>query len=216
MFALAAELPGRVVMTTTTRIFAAQIEQAPAACALSEPGWREAIVRGGDDILLVGETTAEHGLGIPPELPRALLALDSVAHVIVEADGSRMRPVKAPAAHEPVIPDATTLLVVVAGLDALEGPLGEVAHRPELVAELTGTPLDRPLTPEALALLLTHPQGGLKNLPPHARAAIVLNKADTPDRRELAQRVAKHVQGSGVDRVLVTALRSGQLFAEYG
>ena len=34
-----------------------------------------------------------------------------------EADGSRMRPFKAPAAHEPVIPAETTLVVPVVGAD---------------------------------------------------------------------------------------------------
>ena len=48
-----------------------------------------------------------------------------------------MRPVKAPAAHEPVIPLEATLVVPVVGLDALEGPIDEVAHRPELVRRIT-------------------------------------------------------------------------------
>src|SRR5689334_4567510 len=45
-----------------------------------------------------------------------------VAHpdwtIVLEADGSAMRPFKAPAAHEPVIPAMATLVVTVAGIDA--------------------------------------------------------------------------------------------------
>ena len=39
-----------------------------------------------------------------------------------------MLPVKAPAEPEPVIPHGTTLLVIVAGIDALTRPIAEVAR----------------------------------------------------------------------------------------
>lgn len=42
--------------------------------------------------------------------------------VLVEADGSRRLPVKAPAVYEPVIPPGTDLVVGVIGLDALAVP----------------------------------------------------------------------------------------------
>jgi molybdenum cofactor cytidylyltransferase len=136
LFALAAELPGRVVITTTTRIFDAQMSRAPAvvyANDLSPLG--EALAAHGH-CLVVGRVEGDKALGVPPDLPAQLLARPDVDAVLVEADGSRMRPIKAPADHEPVIPSGTTLLVPVAGIEALEGPLGEVAHRAEKIREI--------------------------------------------------------------------------------
>ena len=44
---------------------------------------------------------------------------EHVDHVIIEADGSRRRPFKAPADYEPVVPSTTTTMVSVIGADAL-------------------------------------------------------------------------------------------------
>ncbi len=83
-----------------------------------------------------------------------------------------MRPLKAPAAHEPVLPDATTHLAPVAGLDAIGVALdARTVHRPELVRRILevdadATPL---LTPAMLARLLRHPAGGAKGLRPSLR-----------------------------------------------
>lgn len=53
--------------------------------------------------------------------------------VLIEADGSKQKPIKFPAAHEPVIYDNVDEIVVVCGLFALQRKVSEAAHRPELV-----------------------------------------------------------------------------------
>ncbi|MCA9969316.1 MAG: putative selenium-dependent hydroxylase accessory protein YqeC, partial [Anaerolineales bacterium] len=120
LFALARALAPGVVVTTTTRIFAAQLRLAPAVCfltaddAAAAAGWLGTAVAVGhlaqlDELLaahgvclVVGRIDGEKALGVPPDLPARLLARRGVRHVLVEADGARMRPIKAPAAHEPV------------------------------------------------------------------------------------------------------------------
>ncbi|MFA9421857.1 MAG: hypothetical protein ACERLB_17060, partial [Gammaproteobacteria bacterium] len=69
--------------------------------------------------------------GVPAVLPAKWLARPDVDWVVVEADGSRMLPVKAPAEHEPVVPEETSLFVSVVGIDALDDSIERVAHRPE-------------------------------------------------------------------------------------
>ena len=50
-----------------------------------------------------------------------------------------MLPFKAPAAHEPVPADSTTLLVTVMGITAIGAPLDAAhVHRAEIVARLAG------------------------------------------------------------------------------
>lgn len=136
MFALAEALPGRVVMTTTTRIFAAQTKHAPAVVYEDDLAPLGDALAAHGRCLVIGRVEGDKALGVDPTLPGRLLARGDVDYVLVEADGSRMKPIKAPADHEPVIPPDTTLLVPMAGMDALEGTIEEVGHRPERIREI--------------------------------------------------------------------------------
>ena len=74
--------------------------------------------------------------------------------VLIEADGSKHKPVKYPAAHEPVIYDNVDEIVIVCGLHALGRPLREAAHRLELVKECLGVGEDAVVTAEHIKRLL--------------------------------------------------------------
>ena len=210
MFALGRELPGRVVMTTTTRIFAAQMGLAAEVRALTDADWPQRLAASAASFLLVGGVEGERAVGVPPELPAELLGRPDVDWVVVEAAGSRLRPLKAPGEHEPVVPDGTGLLVVVAGVDALAGPVREVAHRPERVSAITGVAPEAALTPRALARLLASPDGGLKSAPASARVAVMINKVESAAQRAVASRVARAVlREPVVERVVFGALEGG-------
>jgi molybdenum cofactor cytidylyltransferase len=207
MFALAERLPGRGVMTTTTRIFAEQMSLAAEVCTLDDVNWRARLDGFASSLLVVGRVEGERAMGVPPELPAEMLAHARIDWVIVEADGSRMLPVKAPASHEPVVPIDTTLLVPVAGIDALSKPIGEIAHRPERVCAITGLAETDLLTPVALANLLTSPEGGLKNAPADGRAAVLINKVESEGEVALALETADAIlRAPSVERVAIGAL----------
>jgi molybdenum cofactor cytidylyltransferase len=215
MFALGRGLPGRVVMTTTTRIFAAQMSRVAEVCTLAEENWWERLYEFDSSLLVVGGVEGDRATGVPPELPAEMLACSGVDWVVIEADGSRMLPVKAPAAHEPVVPNETSLLVVVVGVDALSGPIREVSHRPERVSTITGLTPEETLTPEALATLLTSSQGGLKDAPQAARVAMLINKVESASQLEAARRVARCVlREPRVERVAIGALQ-GRLSSDW-
>jgi molybdenum cofactor cytidylyltransferase len=208
MFSLANGLQGRVVMTTTTRIFTAQMSQAEEVTTLADENWRDQLDAFDSSLLVVGGVAGDRATGVPVELPAEMLAQPGVDWVIVEADGSRMRPVKAPASHEPVVPNETDLLVPVVGIDALSGPISDVAHRPELVSGIAGLAAEETLTPEALACVLTSPQGGLKHAPPKSRVAVLINKVESAAEFERAREVARSViQTPRIGRVAIGALR---------
>jgi probable selenium-dependent hydroxylase accessory protein YqeC len=60
-------------------------------------------------------------------------------NLLIEADGSRQRPLKAPGEHEPVIPSFIDKAVVVAGLSALgKSYSSEYVHRVEEYSKLSG------------------------------------------------------------------------------
>jgi molybdenum cofactor cytidylyltransferase len=126
--------------------------------------------------------------------------------LLLEGDGSRRRPLKAPAAHEPVIPAWVDVVVVVAGLAGLGQPLNPPwVHRPELFSALSGLATGEPLTVDALAAVLAHPSGGLKAIPVGARRVALLNQADDPPRQAAAQRLAGQLLGA-YHSVLAAAL----------
>lgn len=127
--------------------------------------------------------------------------------IILEADGSSMRPFKAPAAHEPVIPSSATLVTPVVGLDILGRPLDDVhVHRAAIAAALAGVAAGMPVDEAIVAAVISHPDGGRKELPAGARWVPLLNKCDSDERFERARRLAA-LLAPGAERVAVSRLR---------
>jgi molybdenum cofactor cytidylyltransferase len=112
--------------------------------------------------------------------------------LLIEADGSRGLPLKAPADHEPPIPPWVNAVVVCAGMSGLGQPLVEDrVFRSELFAELSGLKIGDAVDEIALARVLTNHTGGLKNIPVGATRIALLNQADTMDLRERVARIAR-------------------------
>jgi probable selenium-dependent hydroxylase accessory protein YqeC len=148
--------------------------------------------------------------GLAPELVDALSQSGEFDRILVEADGSARKPLKAAASHEPVIASATDLLIAVAGLNALGLPLNEESvFRAEIWARLTGTELGSPVSAESIAGMALHPDGFFKGRPPGARSTLFLNRADSPERQAAAKRISDLLAASGArapDRVAFGAL----------
>jgi molybdenum cofactor cytidylyltransferase len=225
MFALATDvtrLGWRVVTTMTTHIFAGQTVHAPTVLTLADLDTPDAplasVLAAGNHVLVVGGAADEPDRlqGIAPEQVDRIAALDFVDAVIIEGDGARRLPFKAPAAHEPVIPAATTLLIPMAGLDVIGRPLtAEYVHRPALVARLTGVEEGAAVTPDMVARALAHPDGGAKSRPAGARLVPFLNKADDTAKLEAGRAVARSllVQPK-VDSITIGALKGPELVRE--
>ena len=118
---------------------------------------------------------------------------DLADHLVVEADGSRQRPLTAPNPFEPVVPSRTTMLVACVGSAALGRVIADQCHRPLRVAAVAGcSPYER-LTPERLARLLLSRRGLQKGRPAAARYAVVISNVtemDEPFVVELVDRLA--------------------------
>lgn len=186
MFCLAEELRAadqRVVTTMTTKIFVSQMDRAPVRLILEGEGALLAQLPGAladhGHVLIAGGTIVEQDKvqGVSTRLLDRVAAHPAVDVLLVEADGARRLPFKAPAAHEPVIPSSTTVMVPMVGMDVLGQLLGDAhVHRPHLVAALTGAALGDLVTPEMIAAVLGHRGGGAKGLPSGARLVPFLNK----------------------------------------
>jgi molybdenum cofactor cytidylyltransferase len=217
MFRLAQELveAGQtVVTTTTTRIFAAQIELAPQHIEVPAGSTPQALMpavqarlAAAGHVLLTGALEAGSGKapGIDPGLVGALRSLPGGPAILLEADGSRMRPFKAPAEHEPVIPQVATLVVPVVGADVFGAPLDDQrVHRPEVIQALTGAERGSRVTPGLVAAVISHLSGGLKGVPAHARVVPLINKISTAAALGPARDAADRMLAS--DRIQAVAL----------
>ncbi|MBS6195404.1 MAG: putative selenium-dependent hydroxylase accessory protein YqeC [Clostridiales bacterium] len=84
--------------------------------------------------------------------------------VLVEADGSKRLPLKAPGKQEPVIPQECEFLIAVSGLSAIGNRLADVCYRAELAAEILQCGPEHPVTEEELVkLLLTGYEAFMQN-----------------------------------------------------
>jgi molybdenum cofactor cytidylyltransferase len=205
---------GKAIVTGTTRFTPPEDAALPPAVFSEQTdgllaGLRTALA--GSPLVVAGAGWGNQGriLPVEPEALAHMAAIDGVAAVVAEADGSAGRPFKAPAAHEPVVASSTTLLLSVAGLDVLGQPLdAKHVHRPEIVARVAGAALGVPVTEAMVARVFLDPSAGRKGLPAGARWLPVLNKADTPERLEAARRIARMLLDGGAERVLIA--RAGQ------
>ena len=216
----------KVLSTTTTKIFIPAASQSETLLVAADP---QAIIAQAVSCLeTTGHITAaavrmdDVGKlkGFAPEAIRHFEESKLFDWIIVEADGSARRPLKAPAEHEPVIPSNTSILVAVASLEVLGCPLTEeLVFRSELAGERMGLAERELITESALARLFAHSLGGFKGAPSLAARFVFLNKADTSERREAGGRIAallRQTPRSVADALIVgQALESIRVHACY-
>ena len=216
LFRLARELPPPVIVSATSHLGIWQIPLADRHIIATDPVSLGDLERDLSGVILV--TGEIEGDKTRPLEDGTTLWLREVCDsyslsLLIEADGSRQKPLKAPGEHEPPIPDFARLVTVLAGLSALGKPLDETnVHRPEIFAHLSGLKAGEAITPAALVRVLTHPAGGLKNIPKSARRVALLNQADSPALQAQADTLAKELLSS-YDSVIVASLKEGKIHA---
>lgn len=191
----------RVLIATTTKI------RPPACLTLLSPTRAQVMdAFKNESLIAVGDPAPEGKLGPAAGLSDNLKGIAD--YVLIEADGSRGLPLKAPAAYEPVLPEHAALTVAVAGMSCAGLTVDQAAHRNALYAELSGLRLTDTVTPEAVARALTHSDGQRKNV--NGRFMIVLNQTDTPQQLDFARKVAALTR----EDTWIVALRSRPDWAE--
>jgi probable selenium-dependent hydroxylase accessory protein YqeC len=215
MFSLAREFVAageRVLVTTTTKIARDEADGWPSFAATTQEqvldGARALLAESGRErsgAVIAYSRIGGDGyrlVGYAPELVDALVQTGRFDRILVEADGSARKPLKAPAAHEPVIPSATDTLIIVAGLNGLGLPLSEEnLFRAGIWSRLSGLALGEPISAESLARSVAHPDGLARGCPDDARRILFLNQADTPARRRDAMRVADSLAAAPENRL---------------
>lgn len=182
-----------VLLCTTTKIF--PFPDIP--CARSEEELTR--LRERCRLLCAGqEVPGTGGKLTAPPVSMARLA-EWFDYVLVEADGSAHRPMKAHAPHEPVIPLEANQVICVVGASGFGQPIRDAAHRPEQYARLAVVEETALITPETEAAVLK-----AENL--HHR--LFVNQADTPEALETVKQLAVLMDGP----ILAGSLQRGAYF----
>lgn len=174
----------RVVVGTTTRMHRRELEDLGALALHADPAvlsrrLKDTIADG--RIAAMGSSSDQAGkiVGIPPAAIDVLWRGDVADCVLVEADGSRGRSLKAFGPEEPQIPSVTTMIVLLAGADVLGKPLREeYVQRAAPLAARIGVPLGSVMTPSLVAAALKDQLWRLRLGWPAARLVVLVNKVE--------------------------------------
>jgi probable selenium-dependent hydroxylase accessory protein YqeC len=201
-----------VILTTTTKI----LEPAPSPFLLqfisNELGdikkWLAENLNRHQSLLIARKRLPNGKLeGIFPEWAEEIFSMDGVSTIVNEADGSAGRPLKAPRDGEPVIPQNTTLLVPIIGIDGMGCPLDEErVFRSAIASRLLNLPMGSTVTEDVIVRLVME---WIKTGPAGARVVPLINKVDLPGGLEKAQKLSRYLLS--VDPTRIRRVVLGQL-----
>ncbi len=204
MYRLAKELADKgkkVVVTTSTKIFIPK--EYPVLVTDNPEEIKEILER--ENIAVIGRAYKPDMLESPE--PALFDEFKKIADfVLVEADGSRNKPLKAHKPNEPVIPNGADYVFAVLGFSAYGMELGKACHRPELAARTLGVDLSHRLTVEDIASIFMHPHGVTKNIPCKGCFVALINQSET--HLQKAYQCADRILSMGAEKVIVAELKS--------
>ena len=150
MYTLARELSetGAVIICTSTKIY--EPDDIAVVTDNSVEEIKAALER--HRVVCTGTRAGEGKLSAPAVGFDELKSLAD--YVIAEADGAHRLPIKAHADYEPVIPDGTDKTILVIGADCFGRPISDIAHRPELFADIAGVGISSVITPDIVSRVI--------------------------------------------------------------
>ncbi len=206
IFQLANELKQQgksVLVTTTTAIYQPTPNQYDELVLWEINGkdfFRYGKVKSG--ITVIGGTiTAESKLLSPTVAVIETIFSEKLFDVIlVEADGAKKLPIKAPAEHEPVIPRGTTKVVGVMGIEVLEDRIiQETVHRWELFCKITESNPCGKIDIDKIVKLILHREGTFRGVPVGCCKYLLINKVDNQQRKENALKIVRRLKGQATN-----------------
>lgn len=138
--------------------------------------------------------------GIDSESIDEIFKREIFDYIIVEADGAKRKAIKAPDSHEPVIPSLTTIVIGLIGLDVVHKKIYEEnVHRADIFAKITNSKLGDVIDDRVIYELIASKNGLFKLTPKESKKIVILNKAETKERRKVAEKIDYRVKRSQID-----------------
>ena len=154
---LSRRLPGSVILTTSTHMYPFPGMPLVDAGGEATPGRILADLHAAlrdSRVICLGRVLPSGKLADPSAAAPFEALLGEADYVVVEADGSAGRPLKAHRPFEPVIPACSTMVVGVVGASGLGRPVSEACHCPGLFCALAGCDPDAPVGAEHVAAVV--------------------------------------------------------------
>jgi probable selenium-dependent hydroxylase accessory protein YqeC len=165
----------KVLITTTTKMFPAE-NQAEIKIVARET-FNENDLNDGCITQWFSRINQE-GKGLPPELKK-IEELNNYTKLwkLIEIDGSKHLPIKAPNLEEPVYCKGMDLVYGVIGASVFGKPVSkERVHRLERFLEITHTKMGDFISSEVIARLINHPEGLFRGLPKETSACVLFTQ----------------------------------------
>ncbi|PIE36265.1 putative selenium-dependent hydroxylase accessory protein YqeC [candidate division KSB3 bacterium] len=221
MFTLAEELiqlGTKVLVTTTTKIWYPEASQYDRLIiqSRSEGFWEQLNAAEPGTIIVVAQDVlwrVEKLKGFSPEFLDTVRHAGLVDYILVEADGSSNKPVKAPAEHEPVVPASTDLVVGLTGFDCYGKPIdGNTVFRLNEFCRVSGKSAGQNIDATTLLSLIRSPYGLFKAVPAKAKKIWMFNQVDTCDMLKIAEDVSQYIfsQSPVLNAIILSALNHEQ------
>ena len=115
--------------------------------------------------------------------------IDISDFLLIEGDGSKRLPLKAPKDNEPVIIQETDLVIGLIGFDSLDKKIEETCHRPELVSKLLHKNIKENINIFDLVETIKNKNGLKKNV--NCKYKVIINKVDKLEYLDKCKKIAQ-------------------------
>lgn len=218
MFALAKELKAigkNVLVTTTTAIYQPTTDQCDNIIIGDVLPMDKLVEYNFPVIVVFGSKVNSEGklLGIDTSYIDKIFQKNIFDFILVESDGSKRKPIKAPSQHEPVIPKLSTKVIGLIGMDSLGKKINdESVHRPEIFCSLTNSNLNDRIDEEKIYKLIKSENGLFKSIPIRSKKYLIFNKVDGDRDIVAVEEIKKRVLVDNLEmsKIIIT-FRNGEL-----
>ncbi len=180
----------RVIVTTTTKMM--KPKHMVSTVEEAEKYWNSAtFAAAGSFDPLTGK------IGFPEDSVYKNIS-EAADLVLIEADGSKRLPAKAPREGEPVILNETDAVICVMGMSAIGQKTADVCFGLKEAFDILGiTDPEQIFTADMAAKILSSSVGGRKNTE-NKIFAVLLNQCDTPDRITAAEEIRRRLSEENI------------------
>jgi len=217
MYLLAQELVergDRVIITITTKIYPPHPDESSQLIVSEKEdvllNKAQKLLQKEKKVVLAEKFIGPKLKGLSPTLIDKIREQRIADVILIEADGAKYCPLKAPNETEPVIPLSTTWTLPVVGLDGIgEKNIEQYVFRPHYFARLAGIEEGAMTTPESVSRIVLHPEGLTKGTPRKAKIVLFLNKGEITKSLEFGKEVARlimKVKNRSIMKILITTL----------
>ena len=126
--------------------------------------------------------------------------IDISDFLLIEGDGSKRLPLKAPKDNEPVIIQETDLVIGLIGFDSLDKKIEETCHRPELVSKLLHKNIKENIFD--LVEIIKNKNGIKKNV--NCKYKVIINKVDKLEYLDKCKKIAQLCLEFKIDVIFIS------------